>query len=267
MTLGRILKKLAPSDVRNYVSGIQGRIGTLEAQLPAVTNLQSTITALEATLDTAIYSPRYVAADDVGFNSQMQRKAIFTDLLEHFPFDNIVETGTWTGNTTGYMAQKSRLPVFSGELNHRFHTIAGMRLVDFPGITLRNADSRKFLSDLAENPDLTGSFTFFYLDAHWYADLPLAEELDLIASRWSRFVVMVDDFQVPGDEGYGYDDYGAGKALTIEYIKPVIARRNLTAWFPAAPAESESGHKRGCVVIAPAGNLTEALASIRSVRS
>jgi hypothetical protein len=31
-------------------------------------------------------------------------------------------------------------------------------------------------------------------------------------------VAMIDDFRVPGDEGYAYDDYGPGKALTADYL-------------------------------------------------
>jgi hypothetical protein len=51
---------------------------------------------------------------------------------------------------------------------------------------------------------------FFYLDAHWYDDV-LAEEFDLIAEHWARYVVMIDDFVVPHDPGYEYDTYAAGR--------------------------------------------------------
>src|SRR5216683_8159337 len=34
-------------------------------------------------------------------------------------------------------------------------------------------------------------------------DLPLAEEIDIVFSRCPLAVVMVDDFQVPSDAGYG----------------------------------------------------------------
>ena len=65
---------------------------------------------------------------------------------------------------------------------------------------------------------------FVYLDAHWAEELPLAEELCIVASAWTRCVVMVDDFQVPGDSGYAYDDYGPGLALTEDYLPASILK-------------------------------------------
>ena len=64
---------------------------------------------------------------------------------------------------------------------------------------------------------------FIYLDAHWEEDLPLAEELAVIARATTRCIVMIDDFQVPGD-GYAYDNYGPGKAL-VEDSSRVSAER------------------------------------------
>ena len=63
---------------------------------------------------------------------------------------------------------------------------------------------------------------------------------------------MVDDFRVPGDPNYGYDDYGLGKALTDDYISAVVTNRGLVAHYPSAPASSESGFGRGCVVLSNA---------------
>jgi hypothetical protein len=90
---------------------------------------------------------------------------------------------------------------------------------------------------------------FAYLDAHWNADLPLAEELEIIFSRRPEAVVMVDDFEVPGDVGYSYDDYGPNKALDADYIAPVVARHYLERFYPSTPSEAETGMKRGCVVL------------------
>jgi hypothetical protein len=54
---------------------------------------------------------------------------------------------------------------------------------------------------------------FFHLDAHWEGDLPLQEEIEIILGRFPNFLIMIDDFRVPGDSGYGFDDYGRGKML------------------------------------------------------
>lgn len=73
---------------------------------------------------------------------------------------------------------------------------------------------------------LNEAVTFFYLDAHWYGDIPPRDER-AGEQKWSRFVAMIDDFEVPGDAGYGFDDHGPGRALTLEYIRPVVSECSL----------------------------------------
>jgi hypothetical protein len=267
MTIASLMKKAAPSYVRNYFASIQSRLARLEAMEMRVNGLLSLIGELESTLDIMMKNPRYNRADNAGFNGQIGRKAIFKELTEAFEFGLIVETGTWTGDTTGYMAETSQLPVFSGELNYRYHSLARMRLADFRGIILRNMDSRRFLQELSEDDAIIRQNTLFYLDAHWYNDLPLADEIELIAQRWADFVIMVDDFQVPDDEGYGYDDYGLGKALTPEYIEPLLRTYSLEARYPSIPSSEESGAVRGCAVIARRGSFERAGRPITLLRA
>jgi hypothetical protein len=76
---------------------------------------------------------------------------------------------------------------------------------------------------------------------------------------------MIDDFQVPFDPGYGYDDYGPGKALTFEYIAPAIAENGLCALYPATPSGEEDGMRRGCIILGKeeAHGRSHAVASCR----
>jgi hypothetical protein len=260
-----LVKRVAPAATKEYFGRIQQRLDKLEQQSALIAAQQQTIGMLYATIDAITSLPRYAPGDDVGFNGQSFRKKIFQEIVAAVPFVAIVETGTWYGGTTGYMASTARLPVFSCELNPRFHAIARQVLVDFPGITLRLSDSRRFLSDLANEPVLAGSPLFIYLDAHWYADLPLKEEVTLIMNNWRHFVIMVDDFQVPGDEGYGYDAYGEGKALTMEYLAEPMQTGRLRAYFPSAPSSEETGHRRGSVILASTdyASVLDALPSLK----
>jgi hypothetical protein len=107
-------------------------------------------------------------------------------------------------------------------------------------------DSRQFLRDLAERPESRHETAFFYLDAHGNSDLPLRDELLIVTRTWRNAVVMIDDFQVPGDPGYQFDDYGPGKALTLSYLPEMPGWR---IYFPAARSTEEWG-SRGCVVLA-----------------
>ena len=113
-------------------------------------------------------------------------------------------------------------------------------------------DSRPALRHLLNGP--LGRYLdqdiLFYLDAHWNNDLPLVEEIDLIFGKAKNAIVLVDDFQVPGDDGYSYDDYGGQKALTREYIDESVRKHNLAAFGPITPSRRETGEKRGCIVLA-----------------
>ena len=60
---------------------------------------------------------------------------------------------------------------------------------------------------------------------------------------------MIDDFCVPDDSGYEFDDYGEGKILNLSYLSRVIEAHNLSVYFPAKPSNFETGAKRGCVVL------------------
>jgi hypothetical protein len=216
-------------------------------------------------LDALIISPQYQPGDDVGFNGQRCRKTIFSDILPACSVEVIVETGTWLGNTSGYMAQTSGCPVFSCELDLRFHTLARQRLAGVPNINLEVSDSRNFLKKLSASP-VTSQCTFFYLDAHWYFDLPLVEELEIITAHWKQFVVMIDDFKVPDDGGYAYDDYGGANVLSLDLLAPSVRKHNLAVYFPAAPSRDETGSKRGCVVLAPHGPFSKKLSELNSLR-
>jgi hypothetical protein len=63
-------------------------------------------------------------------------------------------------------------------------------------------------------------------------------------------VVMVDDFRVPDDPGYGYDDFGSGKALDQSYIAPTVEAHRLGVLYPALRSVEETGLRRGCAVLA-----------------
>jgi hypothetical protein len=77
---------------------------------------------------------------------------------------------------------------------------------------------------------------------------------------------MIDDFQVPDDNGYGYDDYGVGKALIRGYIAPLVSQFELAEFYPRTPSAVESGGRRGCVVVTRHPSLIEALEGISLLR-
>ncbi len=184
------------------------------------------------------------------FNGQTERRAIFADLLQVVKPDLIVETGTYLAVTTAHLAE-SGVPVLTIESSARYYGAARAALRGNRNVDSRFGDSRTQLRRLFADQAAAGTAPrlLVYLDAHWEQDLPLAEEISIIYGSVNDAVVLIDDFQVPDDAGYGYDDYGPGKALTPAYIAPALAAFDLVTLYPALPSDRESGFRRGCVVL------------------
>jgi hypothetical protein len=211
----------------------------------------------------------YIKSPDRGagwgpFNGQTVRQALFVDILTKTGPNAIVETGTFLGATTEYMSQAG-LPVFTIEAHPRNYGFACARFWRKRNVKLLYGDSRPHLHKLFNGAlhHPAGATIFFYLDAHWNDDLPLAEEIDIIFSYCPMAVIMIDDFEVPSDAGYGFDDYGPGKALVADYIKPAVLTHQLQAFYPSTPSAADYPStpmavaglaapgrlRRGCVVL------------------
>ena len=203
----------------------------------------------ERILDVLVTDEVFQPSDTEGMNGQMGRKAIVSELFQRIPFSAAIETGTYMGQTTGYLASSFKITVHSAEIMPRYHHVARRMLRNLPNVHLHCRDARAFLDDLSRELPRNAGPLFFYLDAHWYEDLPLAEEVSLIASRWTDFVALIDDFQVPGDPGYGFDRYGE-RVLNLDLLVPALRTCGIQAFFPAMPSAQESGRKRGSVLLA-----------------
>jgi predicted O-methyltransferase YrrM len=195
---------------------------------------------------------------DPPLNGQRERQRIVRELARAVDFDEVVETGTFRGATTLFFSNLLGCPVHSAELLQRYYGFAEVRCAADPNTRLWHGDSRELLRRLA--PEIDDHSTLFYLDAHWETDVPRFEELEIIARR-ERAVVVIDDFQVPGDPGYEFTHYG-GAPLNLDYLP------ELPGWwrfFPAAPSSEETGAKRGCIVLASAA-LTEPVGRLGTLR-
>ena len=201
------------------------------------------------------------------FNGQPLRQALFRDLIDRFRPASIIETGTYRGTTTEFMA-RTALPIFSVEVVPRNYGFAMARFWHQRNVTIRRGNSPEVLRTLFDGDRrfFNEHVIFAYLDAHWNADLPLADELDLIFDRCPRAISMIDDFQVPFDAGYGYDDYGSGKALTSAYIASAVRKYELHTFYPSVPSREEGGARRGCAVLAKAAIHSRQLGSVPLLR-
>ncbi|MDX1642966.1 MAG: hypothetical protein R3244_01270, partial [Thermoanaerobaculia bacterium] len=180
-------------------------------------------------------------------NGQQARRRMVESLCATIPFTDAVETGSYRGDSTGFLARGIPGTLFTIELQPFDYGFSKARYLLVRSVRCLRGDSRVVLPTLiagSEGPWL------LYLDAHWNEELPLIEEIDCIGKAGIAAVLVIDDFEVPGDPGYGFDDYGSGKALRLEFIEPVVRRHGLAVFFPAVPSDAETGACRGCVVLA-----------------
>lgn len=209
--------------------------------------------------------PELISIWGGAFNGQEFRQQMFDEIMSMVGPAQIVETGAFRGDTTEYLAATG-LPVTTVEFDDRIYGFVSTRHRSKRNVEVHKNDSRKFLSELAQHSAPAKEKTFFYLDAHWDEDLPLAEELLIVFQSWPHAVVMIDDFCVP-QSSYKYDDYGAGKALTLDYVAEIKDLPQPAFFFPAIAAEQETGMQRGSVVLSWNSEIVETLKRCRTLTS
>jgi hypothetical protein len=182
-------------------------------------------------------------------NGQEGRRELVRQIANIIDLAAVVETGTFRGTTTEFLWHVTGAPVFTVEIQPRFHRFAQRRFSGNPAIRVDLTDSVAFLRRLADDPAVPKQRVLFYFDAHWGRELPLQQELALVQDHWTDSIVIVDDFEVPGDPGYGFDDFGPGLALRPEYLA-TSDLAGLSVLYPTLPSEQETGARRGCCVIA-----------------
>lgn len=198
-------------------------------------------------------------------NGQNVRKSIVQSIFREFDIGHVVETGTFRGETTAYFAGLGA-HVLTIEISRKLHYFSRARFLGNRSVRLVLGNSAAELGDAIEKNGDPQRTLFAYLDAHWYEHLPLAEELEIVLSRLSNVIVMIDDFEVPGDGGYRFDDYGPGKRICLEYLASVRRDHRFSVFFPAAPSSQETGRQRGCCVLTPDDALAARLAGLPGLR-
>lgn len=204
------------------------------------------------------------------FNGQFSKHRIFSALCSRFPFDAFVETGTYLGGTTEFLATHGK-PVYSVECNPEFHEKAQLLFRHLPLVHLTLADSLEFLRSLLGTDLPPEAMSFFYLDAHWNHRLPLADEIRIIAHQHPHAVVMVDDIKVEDDDSYGYDAYDLGQQITLGFLQGALRESNWQVFFPSLPAALDHNANdilppRGTAVLACEQEAIDTLKEVKELR-
>jgi hypothetical protein len=183
-----------------------------------------------------------------------------------FHVSSFVETGTYMGFTTRMVAADNPdLPIFTTEIDKKYLAQAEKYFKAHPNITAFHMSSPKALSALVEANSL-GELPLFFLDAHWYDYWPLKDEMAIVAEL-DKFIVVIDDFVVPGRPDFGSDAGGGGSIKLGDRLKkdPTPCDINLikesvvgckVAYPTYHPKDvPEAKHFRGYCVISKGVNL------------
>lgn len=202
------------------------------------------------------------------FNGQRRRTAAVAAMFGAIPFGTVIETGTFRAMTTRHLHTLTQAPIATIEVNPAYFRYSQRRLAKLPRVQQFLGKSPAVLEQLrTDQTAWHAEPVFFYLDAHWLHDLPLLDELASIRRGWTEFAALIDDFAVDGDDGYFYDDYGPGKTLDLRHFAGHGELSDLNVFWPAAPAASESGARRGWVVLASPGAVSAALSKLSELRA
>ena len=194
-----------------------------------------------------------------GFHRDRVYRALMLELVQTLPFTSFVETGTYRGYSCELIAhRRPGLAVFTVEAVESTYRRAQRALRKYPNVTALRGSSDEVLRRLiAENK--LGEMPLFYLDAHWQEYWPLRDELRAVAAAGQKAVIVIDDFEVPGQSQFGFDIDGggertAGHACNLDYIRPSLdARHAYRALFPryglADAFPSAAGQLRGHIVL------------------
>lgn len=206
-----------------------------------------------------------IAAGFGPLNGQRIRQRMIVNLLKVADVACIVETGTYRGTSTVFFSDFG-LPVFTVESNTRYYAYSRIRLRNLSHVTVVHQDSVDFLRNQLPEQTVPDETIFFYLDAHWYARLPTRHELEAIFEHFDKNIIVIDDFQVPADPGYGFDNYGNGQSLNVDYLRTVAGGVSMMVFFPAAHSSEETGARRGSCVITSNPELGEQLKAVPDLR-
>jgi predicted O-methyltransferase YrrM len=155
----------------------------------------------------------------LGFNQAPEIFNFMAYLKKRYNLQDAVETGTFQGNTTKALSILFD-KVYTIEIIKDNYDISKESLAAVTNVELILGSSGKELGVLL--PKLVDRRILFYLDAHWFEDWPILEELAMIAkTHKDNCVIVIDDVKVPGYPSVPYDQY-KGQPLSYEYIAAAV---------------------------------------------
>jgi len=165
------------------------------------------------------YFPEFVTS--CPFNCASEMSTFFTYIEEEYNIRTVIETGTFKANTTVFFASTFDT-VHTVEVNPEFYAESKQTLQQFPNVQCHLGSSPIILRKIL--PSLANERVLFYLDAHWYTDWPLLDELrEIRRTHKNNCIIVIDDFKVPGRNDIPYDTH-MGNDYSFEYVQKHLHR-------------------------------------------
>lgn len=190
----------------------------------------------------------------MGFEGDMILKAEFKKLIEKHNINIIFETGSYLGHTTRQLAN-----IYEVEWVYTFESNPHYYQETHKNINEPENECENVTNVLGDSSELMGKYimrcdaddnVLFFLDAHWNANNPLLQELDIIATAKLRPVIIVHDFKVPDHPELGFDTYNGQDyewSWIEQSIENIYGKDGYTYYYNS---EAE-GAKRGVIFIEP----------------
>jgi predicted O-methyltransferase YrrM len=191
-------------------------------------------------------------------------QAFLDAIIRGFNAEYIVETGTFLGWTTSFLAQNyPSCTIITTDSNCYFSAVSRNRLANYPNVQQVLKSSDLFIKDWLPTAS-PHQRNIFFLDAHWESYWPLPDEIRLISQSTGSAVIIIDDFMVPDRPEYGFDDYGNGKAINLDSIlanlDPANSYKCLFPDYSGKEAAIHCQHLRGrCIIFQNCDDLFASL--------
>ena len=168
--------------------------------------------ALVAEIPGAILLKHLLTGEEHGFHNDPIFRRLIIEMIERLPITSFMETGTGLGDSTLFVGRANpELAVFTCEFSRQRYWHSKIRLRRWRNVEVSHGSSPEFLRDLLRKPQIA-EFPLVFLDAHWYDYWPLEDELEILTAKVNKMIIVIDDFQVPGQPQFGFD-VGGGRQL------------------------------------------------------
>ena len=157
------------------------------------------------------------------FHNDKKMMKVMLNILDT-KVDCFVETGSFMGKTIYFVGKNfPKLACYSCELEPEYYRISNAEVKDLPNVKLECVPSPNAVYNIHKNFDseIYEKKCLFWLDAHWKTD-PLYAELLYITKNYKHFIIFIDDFTVPGDDGFWSDGYDIAKIKRFIYKKETL---------------------------------------------